>query len=185
MKPSIRKTSSTAFTQDLLISRVNLYADPDLLNRCNTGVTKMCLRQAGSGSHEGGTGKGMSGLINRARQKLKRWQNRTPAQQEANKAAQKRYRERKKGHVNQLQAQADALAAQACPSTSFSSFPDELPIPSNLQISWDPATMVNACLGIAPDFHGCYLCFGPLHKGRLKCHAVCIGLQGAGLLLRA
>jgi hypothetical protein len=62
---------------------------------------------------EGSKGKGMGGLMNRVRQKLKRWQNRTPAQQEANKAAQKRYRERKKGQADHLQAQADALAAQA------------------------------------------------------------------------
>lgn len=67
----------------------------------------------------------MSGFINRARQKLKRWQNRTPAQQEANKAAQKRYRERKKGQVAQLQTQADALAAQArCPTCSLAFIPD-------------------------------------------------------------
>lgn len=54
------------------------------------------------------------GFFGRATEKLKRWKNRTPAQQEANKAAQKRYRERKKGQVSELQAQADALAAQVC-----------------------------------------------------------------------
>lgn len=54
------------------------------------------------------------GFLSRASEKLKRWKNRTPAQQEANKAAQKRYRERKKGQVSELQEQADALAAQVC-----------------------------------------------------------------------
>ncbi|KAK9908662.1 hypothetical protein WJX75_001163 [Coccomyxa subellipsoidea] len=63
-------------------------------------------------SDEKGSKGGKMGFLSRASEKLKRWKNRTPAQQEANKAAQKRYRERKKGQVSELQEQADALAAQ-------------------------------------------------------------------------
>ncbi|CAL8461892.1 g1423 [Coccomyxa elongata] len=65
----------------------------------------------GDSAEKGSRGKKL-GFLGRATEKLKRWKNRTPAQQEANKAAQKRYRERKKGQVSELQAQADALAAQ-------------------------------------------------------------------------
>ncbi|EIE25143.1 hypothetical protein COCSUDRAFT_65115 [Coccomyxa subellipsoidea C-169] len=65
----------------------------------------------GESDEKGSKGKKL-GFLGRASEKLKRWKNRTPAQQEANKAAQKRYRERKKGQVSELQTQADALAAQ-------------------------------------------------------------------------
>lgn len=51
---------------------------------------------------------------------VKRWKNRTPVQHEANKAAQRRYRERKKGQVTELQAQAEQLAAQVPPPAPFS-----------------------------------------------------------------
>ena len=60
-----------------------------------------------------GSGSAKGGWFGRAKEKVKRWKNRTPVQHEANKAAQKRYRERKKGQVTELQAQAEQLAAQA------------------------------------------------------------------------
>lgn len=69
--------------------------------------------QGGDGASGSGGKGGMGGWFGRAKEKVKRWKNRTPVQQEANKAAQKRYRERKKGQVAELQAQADSLAAQA------------------------------------------------------------------------
>ena len=74
---------------------------------------KQILCLVGDSAEKGSRDKKM-GFFDRATEKLKRWKNRTPAQQEANKAAQKRYRERKKGQVSELQAQADALAAQVC-----------------------------------------------------------------------
>lgn len=73
-----------------------------------------CVRLFVGDSAEKGSRDKKLGFLGRATEKLKRWKNRTPAQQEANKAAQKRYRERKKGQVSELQAQADALAAQVC-----------------------------------------------------------------------
>ena len=68
--------------------------------------------RTGSG---GASGTAKGGWFGRAREKVKRWKNRTPVQHEANKAAQKRYRERKKGQVTELQAQAEQLAAQVTP----------------------------------------------------------------------
>ena len=66
---------------------------------------------------------------------VKRWKNRTPVQHEANKAAQRRYRERKKGQVAELQAQADTLAAKARAQP-------QLPccVPCPLSHTWIPCT---------------------------------------------
>ena len=45
-----------------------------------------------SGDASGEGSKSTRGFFNRTKEKVKRWKNRTFAQQEANKAAQKRYR---------------------------------------------------------------------------------------------
>ena len=53
---------------------------------------KPCMLAGTGGDASGEGSKSTRGFFSRTKEKVKRWKNRTFAQQEANKAAQKRYR---------------------------------------------------------------------------------------------